>query len=99
MQEEEENMNKNTSAVRPVRYSWFRPILFGSAFVLLALVVACSRTGENQANTIAGNDPDKLLRQMSEKLSKAQNLSFKVLRKLDAALVEGRNVAESAVID
>jgi len=92
-------MNDYTSAVRAVRYGWFRPILFGSAFVLLALVLACSRTAENQSNTVASNDPDQLLRQMSEKLSKAQNLSFKVGRKLDAALVEGRNVAESAAIE
>jgi hypothetical protein len=36
---------------------------------------------------------------MSQKLGQAKNLSFKVERKLDAALVEGRNVPESSVIE
>jgi hypothetical protein len=35
---------------------------------------------------------------MSEKLAKAKSLSFKVDRKLDAALVEGSNIAENAQI-
>jgi hypothetical protein len=84
---------------RPVHYSWFRPILFGSALVLLALVLACSRPADNKVRTAATNDPDQLLRQMSEKLAQAKSLSFKVDRKLDAALVEGRNIADSARIE
>ncbi len=44
-------------------------------------------------------NPDQLLRQMSEKLAHAQKFSFKVDRKLDAALVEGRNVPENAQIE
>ena len=90
--------NYSSPIQRPVSYSWLRPILFGSAFVLLAFVLACSRPSENGARTAATNDPDQLLRQMSEKLAQAKSLSFKVDRKLDAALVEGSNIAESAQI-
>lgn len=79
----------------------FRLLLFFTAFILLALAMGCSTTPENPAaNTAAvSNDPDQLLRQMSEKLAQAKNLSFKVERKLDAALVEGRNVPESAQLE
>jgi hypothetical protein len=93
-------MDNYSSAVqRPVHYSWFRPILFGSAFVLLALVLACSRPAANEVSTAATTDPDQLLRQMSGKLAQAKSLSFKVDRKLDAALVEGRDIAENAQIE
>ena len=91
--------NYFSSKQRPVHYSWFRPILFGSAFVLVALVLSCSRPAEHEVRTAATNDPDQLLRQMSEKLAQAKSLSFKVDRKLDAALVEGRNIADSARIE
>jgi hypothetical protein len=93
-------MDNYSSAIqRPVHYSWFRPILFGSAFILLALTFACSRPAENTERTAASNDPDQLLRQMSEKLAQAKKLTFKVDRKLDAALVEGSNIAENAQIE
>ena len=92
-------MLKNPRAEqRPVHHCKFRPLLFCFTFILLALTLACSRGAEQPATT-ANNDPDQLLRQMSEKLAQAKNLSFKVERKLDAALVEGRNVAEDAVIE
>lgn len=83
---------------RTVHQHWFRPLFYSSAFVLLALAFACSHTPENTATT-ASTDPDQLLRQMSEKLAQAKNLTFKVERKLDAALVDGRNVAENAQIE
>jgi hypothetical protein len=76
-----------------------RPMLFCFTFLLLALAFGCSRTAEHSATTTAKNDPDQLLRQMSHKLGQAKNLNFKVERKLDAALVEGRNVPESSVIE
>jgi hypothetical protein len=92
-------MLKNPRAEqRPVHHCTFRPLLYCFTFILLALALACSRVAEQPATT-ASNDPDQLLRQMSEKLAQAKNLSFKVDRKLDAALVEGRNVAENAVIE
>jgi len=84
---------------RPVHHRKFRPLPFCFAFILLALALGCSRTAEQPATTTANNDPDQLLRQMSEKLAQAKNLSFKVERKLDAALVEGRNIPESSVIE
>ena len=91
-------LEKPRAEQRPVHQRKFRPLLFCFTFVLLALALACSRGAEQPATT-ANNDPDQLLRQMSEKLAQAKNLSFKVDRKLDAALVEGRNVAENAVIE
>ena len=84
---------------RPVHHRKFRPLLFCFTFIFLALALACSRAAEQPAMTTANNDPNQLLRQMSEKLAQAKNLSFKVERKLDAALVEGRNIPESSVIE
>jgi len=63
--------------------------------ISLALALACHHAPEKTA----GNDPDQLLKQMSEKLAQAKKLSFKVERKLDAALVEDRNVPEDAQIE
>jgi hypothetical protein len=83
----------------PVQKLWFRPLLFCSALILLGLASACGPATEKPATTAGSNEPDQLLRQMSTKLSEAKNLSFKVDRKLDAALVEGRNVPESAQIE
>ena len=76
---------------------WSRPLLFSfvASSLLLGLACGCG-TGKPTAAT---NDPDQLLRQMSEKLAQATKLSFKVDRKLDAALVEGRNIPESAQIE
>jgi hypothetical protein len=76
---------------------WNRPVLIGAAVIVMALALGCSRA-PNPVTT-ANNDPDQLLRQMSEKLSHAKNLSFKVDRMLDAALVEGLNVPENAQIE
>jgi hypothetical protein len=84
---------------QPVHRRWFRPLLFSAVIICLTLAVACNRATEKPAATAATNDPDQLLRQMSEKLAQAKKLSFKVDRKLDAALVEGRNVAENAQIE
>ena len=92
-------MHKYSKAERPAYQRWFRPLFFCLAFILLALALACSRAAENPATTAASNDPDQLLQQMSAKLGQAKKLSFKVDRKLDAALAEGRNIAESAQIE
>ena len=61
-------MHKNSSVEKlQVRQVWMRPMLFCSAFILLALALACSPSTEKSATTAANNDPDQLLRQMSEK--------------------------------
>ena len=88
--------NYSLARQRPIHQHWPRLLLFCVALIVLALALACNRAAENST---AGNDPDQLLRQMSEKLAQAKNLSFKVDRKLDAALVEGRNVPENAQIE
>lgn len=92
-------IEKPLAEQRPVHHRKFRPLLFCFTFIFLTVALACSRAAEQSATTAANNDPDRVLRQMSEKLAQAKNLSFKVERKLDAALVEGRNVAENAVIE
>jgi len=93
-------MHKYSPAVqRPIHYERGRAVIICSAVILLALALACSRPAENPAPTASNNDPDQLLRQMSEKLAQAKTLNFKVNRKLDAALVEGSNIAENAGIE
>jgi hypothetical protein len=92
-------MLKNHRAEQRPVHRKFRPLLFCFTLILLTLALACGHTAEQPATTTANNDPDQILRQMSEKLAQAKNLSFKVERKLDAALVEGRNVPESSVIE
>ena len=93
-------MHKYFPAVqRPIHYERGRAMIICSAVILLALALACSRPAENPAPTASNNDPDQLLRQMSETLAQAKNLTFKVDRKLDAALVEDSMVAENAQIE
>lgn len=75
----------------------FPALLFSAVVICLIFVTACNRAPENP--TVASNDPDNIFRQMSEKLAQAKMLSFKVERKLDPALVEGRNIAEDAQIE
>jgi hypothetical protein len=91
------------TAQRPVhRFSSGPPLfVFVVSSLLLGLACACS-SGKPAAiatSTVATNDPSQLLQQMSEKLAQAQKLSFKVDRKLDPALLEGRNVPENAQIE
>jgi hypothetical protein len=83
--------------VRPVHRGPVRLLLFSAVVLLLMLASACNRAPESA--TAASNDPDQLFRQMSDKLAQAKTLSFKVDRKLDAALVEGRDIAENAQIE
>jgi hypothetical protein len=91
-------MQKNLVAEqRPVNRRRSRPLLFSFVVTSFLLSLACG-CGTRKP-TVATNDPDQLLRQMSEKLSHANQLSFKVDRKLDAALVEGRNIPENAQIE
>lgn len=82
---------------QPVHHRRFRPLLFSLVVSSIFLGLACGcGTGKP---TAAINDPDQLLRQMSDKLAQAKMLSFKVDRKLDAALVEGRNIPENAQVE
>lgn len=90
-------MQKYSQAKQPVHRRWSRPLLFSFVVSSLLLGLACGcDTGKPVAAT---NDPDQLLRQMSEKLAQSKKFSFKVDRKLDAALVEGRNIPENAQIE
>lgn len=76
-----------------------KAVCFSAAIVSLALALACSPAADKPGDKVSGNDPDQLLRQMSATLAQAKSLTFKVDRKLDAALVEGLSIPESAQID
>jgi hypothetical protein len=89
--------NYSPAEQSPVHLGWIGPLLFFAVVIFATLAVACNRAAEQPR--AGNNDPDQLLRLMSEKLAQAKKLSFKVDRKLDPALVEDRNVAESAQIE
>ncbi len=82
---------------RPVHRRGSHPLFFSFVVSSLLFGLACGCGTEKP--TAATNDPDQLFRQMSERLAQAKTFSFKVDRKLDAALVEGRNIPESAEIE
>lgn len=91
-------MQIDSQAVQqPIHRRCSRPLLLSFVVSSLLLGFACGCGTEKP--TAVSNDPDQLFRQMSEKLAQAQKFSFKVARKLDAALVEGRNIPESAQIE
>jgi hypothetical protein len=72
-----------------------------ASFVIAALVASfgCSRAPEPAPVVVTTPDPSQMLRDMFDTLSKAQQFTFKATRQLDAALVIGGSVAESAQID
>ncbi len=88
---------RKQAAPLPVRRSRSHALLSPLVTIvfLLGFAVGCN-TAKPAAVT---NDPNQLLRQMSDKLAQSNNLSFKVDRKLDAALVEGHNIPEDAQIE
>jgi hypothetical protein len=91
-------MQEYSQALRhPVRRRWSGPLHVYLVANFLSLGLACGCGTEKP--TVTPADPDQLLRQMSEKLAQAKEFSFKVDRKLDAALVEGRNIPENAQIE
>lgn len=91
-------MHKHSQAEpQPVHRRGFRSLLFSFVATFMILGAACSPATEKP--TAVTTDPDQLLRQMSEKLAQAKKLSFKVDRKLDAALVDGRNIPENAQVE
>jgi len=69
------------------------------AFLAIAVSFGCSRAPEPAPAVAATPDPAQMLRDMFDTLSKAQQFTFKATRQLDAALVLGGSVAESAEID
>jgi hypothetical protein len=73
-----------------------------AASALLGLA-ACGRAPAEPpataATAAAELSPEQVLRSMSETLAQSKRFTFKVTRHLDAALVEGREVAEDAQIE
>jgi hypothetical protein len=64
---------------------------------LLTLAISCGRASEPAAVTPA--DPVQILRQMSDRLAQASQLTFTATRQLDSALSEDSDVPESAEIE
>jgi hypothetical protein len=68
-------------------------------FLSLTVLTLCAASFLPAASARAADpDADQLLRQMSEKLASAKTLSFSATREIDAALLEGRQLAEKARI-
>ena len=71
-----------------------------ASMAVLGLVASlgCDRAAESVPAAAAAVDPVQTLRQMSDTLAGARQLTFAATRHLDAALVEGGTVAESSAI-
>lgn len=91
------------------RQSLTRYRLFNFRFAVLGLIVfvgACANASE-QSSVAANNAPaavtnlsaEQVLRQMAEKLKGAQQLTFKVARQLDPALLEEGDMLQNAEIE
>jgi hypothetical protein len=72
-----------------------------AAIALLTIVVSwgCSRAPEPAPQAARTPDPAQLIQEMFDTLSQARQLTFTATRRLDAALVIGGSVAESAEIE
>jgi hypothetical protein len=91
-------MFDNSRIKHPGDQHWISRLLFCFVVLMLILATGCSQSVE-KSTAVASNDPDQLLRQMSDHLGRAKTLSFKVNRILDPALTEGRDVADNAQIE
>jgi hypothetical protein len=78
---------------------WRRGVLAAMAVLTLVVSWRCDRAAEPRAPAVQTVDPARILRQMSDTLAHARQLTFKATRQLDAALVEGGVVGESAEIE
>lgn len=72
-----------------------------ASVVVLTLVVCwgCARQAAPAPAVVETVDPVQTLRQMSDTLAQARQLTFKATRQLDAALVAGGTVPESSEIE
>ena len=69
------------------------------AIITLILSFGCSRAPEPAPPVASTPDPAQAVREMFDTLAQARQLTFKATRRLDAALVIGGTVAESAEIE
>jgi hypothetical protein len=74
-----------------------RNVLAALGLALLAIGSSLSLAAESTA--AATPNADKILREASAKLAAARQFSFKAHREMDAALLEGRDVAEDTYIE
>jgi hypothetical protein len=91
--------SSSVRAERPRRQGWQPGIATLMAVFALTVSWGCDRASEPKLSVAETMDPAQKLRQMSETLARARQLTFKATRQLDAALVEGSNIAESAEIE
>ena len=68
-------------------------------FLAIAVSFGCGRAPEPAPAVATTSDPAQMLGDMFDTLSKAHQFTFKATRRLDAALVIGGSVPESAQID
>lgn len=93
-------MEKRLITCRQSRTKHWVVIRNFAVLALLALVVAsCSRTPVVPATVATTLSADQVLRQMSEKLKGAQQLTYKVARQMDAALIEEGDLLQNAQIE
>lgn len=99
-------MEKRLITYRQSRIKDWLVIRWIAVLALLALVAACSTAPEQssrapeQSSTVATSlSAEQVLRQMSEKLRGAQQLTFKATRQLDAALLEEGDLLQNAQIE
>ena len=90
--------NNSVRAERPQK-SGSQQKIVASMVVLTLVAWGCSRPSKPQSSTMETVDAAQILRQMSEKLAKSPQLTFKAKRQLDSALVGDSNMAESAEIE
>jgi hypothetical protein len=76
-----------------------RPTVVLTAVFMFAMCWGCDRASAPQSAVVEIVDPAQKLRQMSETLAHARQLTFKARRQLDAALVAGSDIAETAEIE
>ena len=83
----------------PDRIKCQQSILIVFAAASLATVWACGRVPDPNSSAVGRDDPDQILRQMSEKLAGARQLTFKASRQVDPALADSSPLAVSAEIE
>jgi hypothetical protein len=88
------------SVVRAGRSRIWPPwIVAVMATLILVVAWGCNRGVKPAPPVVETVDAAQTLRLMSDTLGRAHQLTFKAKRQLDAALVEGSNIAESADIE
>jgi hypothetical protein len=90
---------RSVRTAAPPPRKWRHGVIASMAALTLVVSWGCDRAVEPKPAIVETVDPAQKLRQMSDTLAHARQLTFKATRQLDAALVEGSSAAESAEIE